>query len=63
MASELSRSAKEDLLAELAGIPFRLEEVGHAQSSLPRGKGKRNTSTHHDITTADDTRYPAEPGP
>jgi hypothetical protein len=41
MASELSRSAKQDLLAELAGVTIRLEEVGHAQTRLPRGNGKR----------------------
>ena len=39
MASELSRAAKQDLLVELAGVPIRLEEVGHAQSRLPRRDG------------------------
>jgi hypothetical protein len=43
MVSELSRSAKEDLLKDLARIPLILKDVGHAQSRLPRKvKGNGN---------------------
>jgi hypothetical protein len=39
MVSELSRSAKEDLLKDLSSIPLMLKEVAHAQSRLPRRNG------------------------
>ena len=39
MVSELSRSAKEDLLKDLAALPLILKEVAHAQSRLPRCNG------------------------
>jgi hypothetical protein len=38
-ASELSRSAKEDLLKDLSSIPLMLRDVAHAQSRLPRRNG------------------------
>jgi hypothetical protein len=37
--SEMSRSAKEDILKDIASIPLLLKEVAHAQSRLPRGNG------------------------
>jgi hypothetical protein len=40
--SEMSRSAKEDILKDIASIPLVLMEVAHAQSRLPSGNGKRN---------------------
>jgi len=40
MASELSRSAKQDLLTELSSVPLILEEVAHAQTRLRRSNGK-----------------------
>jgi hypothetical protein len=43
MVSELDRSAKEDLLRDLSGVPLILENVARSQTRLPRGKGK-----HHD---------------
>src|SRR5215469_3026196 len=39
MVSELSRSAKEDLLKDLGGIPLILRDLAHAQSRLPRRNG------------------------
>jgi hypothetical protein len=36
--SELPRSAKEDLLRDLSGIPLALKDVAQAQSRLPNGK-------------------------
>ena len=43
MVSELDRSAKEDLLRDLSGVPLILENVARSQTRLHRGKGK-----HHD---------------
>jgi hypothetical protein len=40
--SEMSRTAKEDLLKDLASIPIVLKEVGHTQSRLQRANGERN---------------------
>jgi hypothetical protein len=41
MVSDLSRSAKEDLLKDLASIPLMLKDVAHAQSRLSvRGNGQ-----------------------
>jgi hypothetical protein len=41
-ASDLSQSAKDDLLREIASIPLVLEEVAHGQTRLPgRPNGKR----------------------
>jgi hypothetical protein len=37
MASDVSRSVKEDLLADLAGVPLVLREVADKQTKLPRG--------------------------
>jgi len=38
----LSRQEKEDLLKDLSSWPLALEDVAHAQTRLPRGKGKRH---------------------
>jgi len=38
----LSRQEKEDLLKDLASWPLALEEVAHAQTRLPNGKGPRS---------------------
>jgi hypothetical protein len=38
-ASELSRSAKEDLLKDLSSIPLILRDLAHSQSRLPRRNG------------------------
>jgi hypothetical protein len=40
--SEMSRSAKEDLLRDIASIPLILKEVAHSQSRMPRTNGKHN---------------------
>ena len=42
MSSELSRTAKEDILRDLSSWPLALEEVADRQTRLPRGKGKRH---------------------
>ena len=42
MASELSRSAKQDLLHDLSSIPLVLDEVADRQTALPR---RRNGQT------------------
>jgi hypothetical protein len=43
MSSELSRSAKQDLLRELSTVPLILKDVARAQSRLPtRGNDTRN---------------------
>jgi hypothetical protein len=42
IVSELSRSAKEDLLRDIAGVPLILKDVAQAQSRLLNGKAKRN---------------------
>ena len=39
--NELPRSAREDILRDLATWPLVLEDVAHAQTRLPRGNGKR----------------------
>ena len=44
MASQLSRSAKEDLLKDLASIPLVLKDVAHGQSRLLNGKGAHNAN-------------------
>jgi len=44
MASPLDRSAKEDILREIAGIPLAIEEVARGQTRLPRAKGTRPES-------------------
>jgi hypothetical protein len=41
MAADVSRSVKEDLLTDLAGVPLVLENVAHAQTKLPRGNRSR----------------------
>ena len=41
MSSELSRSAKEDLLRDLSTCPIVLDNVAQAQTRLPRGDGTR----------------------
>ena len=42
--SEMSRSAKEDLLKDLSSIPLVLKDVAHAQTRLPRGNRTRPES-------------------
>jgi hypothetical protein len=42
MSSGLSRHEKEDILKDIASLPIVLRDIGHRQSRLPRGNGKRN---------------------
>jgi hypothetical protein len=44
LSSDLSRSAKEDILREISIIPLVLEEVSRGQTRLPRGNGTRPES-------------------
>jgi hypothetical protein len=41
-ASELSRRAQDDLLADIAGIPLSLQEVADRQTRLPRRNGQKH---------------------
>ena len=40
MATDVSRSVKEDLLNDLAIVPIVLANVAHAQTKLRRGNGR-----------------------
>ena len=49
MASPLSREAKEDLLKDIASIPYAIQEVASAQTRIASTKEARTAETSEDV--------------